>query len=125
MKTLMTAAALTLASHAALADDIYGGFNNPDLDTRYGSHFIRAVPKTASSDVQVSLYTLYRGNPDLTTEIEGYVPRESSDGYRLTSYDTFMLDNPDASPLPRSAVMRNEYLDQRTAAAESREDGEI
>ncbi|AGA91189.1 hypothetical protein Thimo_2456 [Thioflavicoccus mobilis 8321] len=105
MKTLITATALGLIANSALAADIYGGFNNPDLDAAYGSHFVRPVPQSQASNFEVSLHAFYEGNPDVTTDVKGYVPRQSSSESVLTAYDVFMLDNPDASPLPHSATM--------------------
>lgn len=107
MKTLITAAALTLFANSALAFDIYGGFSNPDLRTTYSNAYgveIPVRPRVVSS-VPDSLGDYYAGNPDVYSgSIPGYVAVQDFGGPRYSSYDELTFGNPDSGTASRFEV---------------------
>ncbi len=102
MKYLISATTLALLANTAVAGDIYGSFNSPELDTGYGLRYRGPAAPAAPSGVRVSLYDFFADGPDLPASVTD-VPPERLTGERLTSYDTIMLGNPDASPISHAA----------------------
>jgi hypothetical protein len=98
MKTLITASALTLIANLALADDIYRSFASPELDSSVSNNYGVVFPSIVPSAVRVSLYDFYKGNPDVSQDLEGYVEHTSWASGRLTSYDRWLIGNPDSGP---------------------------
>jgi hypothetical protein len=110
MKTLLTASALTLITHLALADNIYGGFNSRELDTGIPTSPNVADRPMSPGGVDVSLFAFYEGDPDVPHDLRGAVRRAPMDA-ALTAYDQFLLGDPDSGPGVRThapAPMRSE-----------------
>jgi len=95
MKYLLSASALTLFANLALADNIYGDFNSPELDTNYGnSNRAAAAPAYLKDQAQL----------------------RSTTGERLSAYDQLMLGSPDGSPVLSAQGARTPVIDRQPLA---------
>ncbi|MGA7982419.1 MAG: hypothetical protein WCA32_19635 [Chromatiaceae bacterium] len=118
MKTLIAVSALILIANAALANDIYGNFASPELDASVPNRYGVEAPEVGRSGVQVSLYTLYKGNPDVHNDLGGFVPRESRSDHRLTAYDRLVIGDPDTGPGVQFDVAPGMGTDEGVASTE-------
>ena len=97
MKTIITTAALIIASNVALAESWEDNWQNPDLMTGvYDKPLTLIDPRQGMGDFTVSLDEFGRGNSDHVAHdqvIEGS-PIDPGEGY-ATSLDEFAAGNPD------------------------------
>lgn len=106
MKTLLIASALTLIANTALANDIYGAFVNPDVDSTHGNNYGVTFPVIQPRDFEPSIVAFHKGDPEYPQAFEGDVgPRSQTIG-ALTAYDHFVRGNPDTGPVDRADPRR-------------------
>jgi len=96
MKTILAASALTLIANLALAHDYQqGNFASRDLTSGYGSPAVSDFAPIFKSNLPVSLYEYYAGNPDVVqghpSDGSGFIARSGAP----TSLDWWYAGNPD------------------------------
>ena len=99
MKTLTTAAVITLAATNSAAFEFYAGFSGPDNDPSYSPTYGIENPQFSpvATHVEVSLDEFLAGNPDSDRRgIEGYVAINDPTAPLNTSLDIFTHGNPDS-----------------------------
>ena len=97
MKTLITLAALVLASNFAIAESFHyeAQIGNQDLDPNVGISDTTST-REVSSDVRISLQDWYQDNHDvMAVPYEHYGKEQSFEGDLFTSYDALNRSNPD------------------------------
>ncbi len=96
MKTIITTAALILASNVAFAASYEDWQQNPDLGTGvYDKPVTQTEPMGGSSDYTVSLDSFNQGNSDHSSHARVESVRSSSDAGFANSLDAFNRGNPD------------------------------
>ena len=103
MNKLLTATTLTLIANVAVAGDFYGGFASPELETTVSNNQWQGPTAKVPSAVRVSLYAFDPADAPLTPDRSGDIGRISLSQTQSTSYDRFLLGDPDAVPASRAA----------------------
>lgn len=102
MKTLLTASALALIANTALANDIYGAFVNPDVDSTLGNNYGVTFPAIQPRDFEPSIVAFHKGDPEYPQVFERPVGSGFHASGALTAYDQFVRGNPDTGPADRT-----------------------
>ncbi len=98
MRTLITLSALLLASNLTLADTFQyeRQIGNQDLDPHF-DNVTEPVRDTmpGMSNIHVSLYDVYKGNPDTEVNTAPGIIRNQLNMLSCSSYDQMAAENPD------------------------------